>query len=156
MVVFKYLHYRYFAIVATCGDVATTCPPLRLSTGNVQVSLTLARQCARKQMGRPISRNVKSQKFLALLIMLSCPFHPRLIHILSHIFLGLHLIQWRLMITSVSLYPPQLPRLLSRIPQHLIFTLPCDLRPCSACIKTGLVQMQHLDCPAKGYIYSLV
>ena len=28
MVIFKYLHYRYFASVATCGDVATTCPPL--------------------------------------------------------------------------------------------------------------------------------
>ena len=28
MVIFRYLHYRYFASVATCGDVATTCPPL--------------------------------------------------------------------------------------------------------------------------------
>ena len=27
MVIFKYLHYGYFASVATCGDVATTCPP---------------------------------------------------------------------------------------------------------------------------------
>ena len=31
MVIFKYLHYRYYvASVATCGDVATTCPPLLL------------------------------------------------------------------------------------------------------------------------------
>ena len=28
MVIFWYLHYRYFASIATCGDVATTCPPL--------------------------------------------------------------------------------------------------------------------------------
>ena len=28
MVIFQYLHYRYFVTVATFGDVATTCPPL--------------------------------------------------------------------------------------------------------------------------------
>ena len=34
MVIFIYLHYRYFASVATFGDVATTCPPLLNFTNN--------------------------------------------------------------------------------------------------------------------------